>query len=174
IDRNTLMVCSGLAKDYFTWHPEKLHLHLPVTYPRKHADGSTQCYTIRQDEAFGHVAREPIIQHLIPWFTAVEKAKQSLETNRDPKKIPRPEIPDSLLEKIHLYAAMLHLEVPRFIQRPLIEALTQQLYRTPLRNCHLTVIERCIARFHSQSTQVLDPVLCLFFGTYAHRTPEDR
>jgi hypothetical protein len=84
------------------------------------------------------------------------------------------DIPEELLNKIHLYNAMLQLGLPSFIQRPLIDKLVDQMYRTNLNACELEILEITVGRFYSQGVPVLDPVLCHFVGTYPLRMLQDR
>jgi len=84
------------------------------------------------------------------------------------------EIPEDLLEKIHLYNAMLQLGLPSFVQRPLIDELVAQMYRTRLDDCHLEALEMTVGRFYSRGVAVLDPVLGHLIGTYSFRSAQDR
>ncbi|KAF1935645.1 hypothetical protein EJ02DRAFT_428249 [Clathrospora elynae] len=76
------------------------------------------------------------------------------------------EIPADLLEKIHLYNAMLQLGLPKFVQLPLIDTLVLQMYKTNLSACHLDTLEITIGRFYSRGVAILDPVLNHLIGTY--------
>lgn len=83
-------------------------------------------------------------------------------------------IPETLVEKIHLYNAMLQLGLPKFVQQPLVDALILHMYKTDLKLCHLDLLEMTLGRFYSRGVAVLDPVLCHLIGTYAFRTIDDR
>jgi hypothetical protein len=83
-------------------------------------------------------------------------------------------IPERLVDKIHLYNAMLQLGLPKFVQLPLIDVLVLQMYRTKLEACELDALEHTIGRFYSRGVAVLDPVLNHFIGTYSFRSLGDR
>ncbi|KAH8639761.1 hypothetical protein IG631_07531 [Alternaria alternata] len=83
-------------------------------------------------------------------------------------------IPELLVDKIHLYNAMLQLGLPKFVQLPLIDVLVLQMYRTKLEACELDALEHTIGRFYSRGVAVLDPVLNHFIGTYSFRSLGDR
>jgi hypothetical protein len=109
------------------------------------------------------------------WYSILFTSKiMGLSGKRPVSGIPSVEIPEDLLEKIHLYNCMLQLGLPSFIQRPLINALVSEIYRTPLQECQLEVLEMTVARFLSLGVAVLDPVLSHLVGTYAFRSIEDR
>jgi hypothetical protein len=83
-------------------------------------------------------------------------------------------IPEALVDKIHLYNAMLQLGLPKFVQLPLIDALVLQMDQTRLSACQLDTLEHTIGRFYSRGIAVLDPVLNHFIGTYSSRSLDDR
>jgi hypothetical protein len=84
------------------------------------------------------------------------------------------DIPTDLLEKIHLYNAMLQLGLPKFVQLPLIDAIVLEMYERKLSQCELDTLEITVGRFYSRGIAVLDPVLNHLIGTYAFRTQDDR
>ncbi|KAH9873285.1 hypothetical protein J1614_005683 [Plenodomus biglobosus] len=146
------------------------------------------------DAQMAYIRSDEIKSHIVPWLKRVEKlgkhqnkgkGRVSLNAgncrdkedelmdplNPDGLHIP---IPDAILDKIHLYNAMLQLGLPKFVQRPLIDALILQMYKTPLNRCHLATLEMTVGRFNSRSIAILDPVLCHFVGTYPFRRLADR
>lgn len=106
------------------------------------------------------------------WRTAENKQHRELLAN--PGGPIAMDIPTPLLDKIHLYNVMLQLGLPRFIQRPLVEALISQLNRTRLSACHLDTLEITVGRFYSRGLAILDPVINHVIGTYYLRTLDDR
>ncbi|KAF2798748.1 hypothetical protein K505DRAFT_224273, partial [Melanomma pulvis-pyrius CBS 109.77] len=176
-----LMRCSSHAEEYFTFKPGSAELELPAWLPRTHRTGAElkknrKCY-FRKDWAMSYLPSDPIEQGIIPWLKDVEawddeneKANGHMSKRKD---IPRPIIPNTLAEKIHLYNAMLHLGVPKFIQAPLTEALVKEMYQKKLNECELELLEITIGRFHSHTVAVLDPVLNHFIGNYGSRHKED-
>jgi hypothetical protein len=76
------------------------------------------------------------------------------------------DIHEDLVNKIHLYNAMLQLGIPSVVRRLLIHRLVDQMYRKNLNACELETLEMTVGRFHSQGVPVLDPVLCYFVSTY--------
>tara|TARA_R110002003_G_scaffold103_9_gene8174 strand:+ start:5245 stop:6606 length:1362 start_codon:yes stop_codon:yes gene_type:complete len=202
VDRRTLMACSSLAEDLFTYQPEQTELHLPVCYPRKHAQqirwtdfveayesnrsaegiAAGKKYFRQTDDQMAYIRGDEISTYIVPWLIAMEKHvsgnKDTLSTKRHTKEskelLPSINIPNSLLEKIHLYNVMLQLGIASFFQRCLIDALVLQMYRSELMQCHLDTLEMTVCRFYSRGLPVLDPVLCHFIGTYAFRSLSDR
>ncbi|KAF5852162.1 hypothetical protein GGP41_000888 [Bipolaris sorokiniana] len=188
--RETLILCSSFAKDYFTYNPSDDKLKLPVCYPL--VKGSDQ-----DDEQLAYIRADEIEAYIIPWLDKVkvymssQKSKDTTDDNQ-PKRsnqttnqkmkayLTNPngpiamEIPPSLLEKIHLYNCMLQLGLPKFIQSPLINALILQLYKTKLSACHLDAIEITICRLYSRGIAILDPVINHLVGTYSLRSLSDR
>ena len=83
-------------------------------------------------------------------------------------------IPEQILDKIHLYNAMLQLGLPRFVKLPLVNALVLQMYQTKRSPCHLDTQEITIGRFHARGLAILDPVINALVGTYALQALDDR
>jgi hypothetical protein len=194
VDRATLMKCSTYADEYFRYHPDEVELHLPVCYPRIHRGGQ---YQYRDDDQMAYIRPEEIENYIVPWLNEMESHLKTIRGSKGKEKerpvvpyrkgddgnipgynpvsgIPKVKIPEDLLEKIHLYNCMLQLGLPSFIQRPLIDALVSEIYRMPLQDCHLEVLEMTVARFYSLGIAVLDPVLSHLVGTYAFRSVQDR
>ncbi|KAF2477078.1 uncharacterized protein BDR25DRAFT_309384 [Lindgomyces ingoldianus] len=167
----TLMRFSGLANEYFTFNPKEGVLPLPVRYPRQHIMGEVlPGYRDEKHYSNPHMAyihRKTVAERIIPWFLEAAKVKP-------PKKPKHFDIPDNLMDKIHLYNAMLQLGMDQWLIRPLTQALCEQMFQTDLVNCHLDVLEATICRLYSQGLPILDPVVNHLIGTYALRTPEDR
>lgn len=197
LDRRTLMKCSALADEYFRFNPKANTLFLPVSYPRQHLNSMYygtrgmneynaaypkpiepgKKYKYQYDEHRAHIRAREIECYIIPWIREMEKVvnnKEEKNQNIEPKKLPKIERPKDLLEKIHLYNAMLQLGLPDFIQKPLIDALIQQMRQTKLQDCHLSTLEITICRFHSLGIPILDPVLSHFIGTFSERELSDR
>lgn len=194
LDRRTLMKCSSTAYDFFTFEPEAKELHLPVCYPRKHMDlgfekqtekyaeiqvnweghiNTTDLAYINQpDDQLAWIRHDEITNYLIPWLTTMEEALKKKE--QPLHEYPKFDIPPTMLEKIHLYNVMLQMGIPRFFQQPLIDDLILQMYKTNLKQCHLSTLELTVGRFYSRGIAILDPVMNHFIGTYAFRSPEDR
>jgi hypothetical protein len=184
LDRRTLMKCSSLADEYFTSNPGKIQLKIPVLYPRHHSAGK---YRTIYDDQMAHVREAEITAYIIPWLRKMEKLLKTKEeslkkTKSDPKKpvtiplseLPTIGIPESLLEKIHLYNVMLQLGISSHFQRPLVDALVLQMYQTNLSNCHLDTLEMTVCRFYSRGMAILDPVINHLIGTYFLRSAADR
>jgi hypothetical protein len=196
VDRATLMKCSTYTDEYFRYHPDEVELHLPICYPRVHSCGQ---YQHRDDDQMAYIRGDEIENYIVPWLHEMKSHLQTIRGSKGKEKerpivkyrkdedgnisgynpvfdfeVPAVKIPKDLLEKIHLYNCMLQLGLPSFIQRPLIDALVAEIYRTPLQECHLEVLEMIVARFYSLGVAVLDPVLSHLVGTYAFRSIEDR
>jgi hypothetical protein len=88
--------------------------------------------------------------------------------------LPKPDTPESLEDKIHLYNAMLHLGIIKFFTNPLVEQLCADIYSARLADCELETLEHTVARFHSRGVSILDPVLSCFAGAYGLRSGNDR
>jgi hypothetical protein len=150
-------------------------------------------YEYRSDNQVAHIRADEIIDYIVPWLRKMERAFQAAEDER--KSSPTPEeteddpaqnvqyripketkmdIPPELVNKIHLYNAMLQLGLPTFVQKPVVDSLVAHMYRTNLNACELETLEMTVGRFYSQGVPVLDPVLCHFVGTYPLRTLQDR
>jgi hypothetical protein len=222
VNRRTLMLCSSLAHEYFTYNPGAHDLHLPVCYPRIHVAG--QGNKLREvfesdwgdlvlvhdkrllrvsDEQMAYLRSHEMKMYIVPWLAKVqeqieraEKRNVKMKGGAEPEagkpvgKIAEEkkpsnylvkgdgpiamEFPADLLEKIHLYNAMLQLGLPKFVQLPLIDALVLEMYQTNLTACHLAHLEMTVGRFYSRGVAVLDPVLNHLVGTYSFRTLEDR
>jgi hypothetical protein len=173
LDRSTLMRLSSFADDFFTYSPDAVELHLPVCYPDIHvstrSDPERGGMQKKDDEQLAYIRLQEIEQHIVPWLQAMEGVvEESL------RKTPQIEVPDDLLEKIHLYNAMLQLGIAKRFQQPLIDALVLQMYKTNLKDCHLDTLEMTVGRFYSRGIAVLDPVLNHFIGTYSLRSEADR
>jgi hypothetical protein len=184
LDRRTLMRCSSLADGYFTSNPGEIELKIPIIYPRHHIAGK---YHPIYDDQMAHVREGEITAYIIPWLRKMErllKTKEECLKKRkgDPKKpvtiplseLPAVGIPESLLEKIHLYNVMLQFGISSHFQRPLVDALILQMYQTNLSNCHLDTLEMTVCRFYSRGMAILDPVINHLIGTYFLRTATDR
>jgi hypothetical protein len=160
-----LMKCSTYADKYFRYHPDEVDLHLPVCYSRIHGGGQ---YQHRDDDQMAYIREDEIENYTVPWLQKMENLEKvsrskgeererpvepyrkddgNISGNNPVSGIPSVEIPEDLLEKIHLYNCMLQLGLPSFIQRPLINALVSEIYRTPLQECQLEVLEMTVARF---------------------------
>jgi len=194
LDRKTLMMCSSYANDFFTYKPNATILELPVCYPRLHITGYTSLEEVNQFEAefrdrifpddieakktyrgqldnqMAYIRADELRAYIIPWLKKMEEASET----KDISLLPLVVIPDSLLEKIHLYNAMLQLGIPSHFQKDLIDALILQMYQTDLNRCHLDTLEMTVARFYARGVAILDPVLNHFIGTYSLRSAEDR
>ncbi|RMZ66464.1 hypothetical protein GMOD_00001800 [Pyrenophora seminiperda CCB06] len=178
VDRTTLRFLSTTADDHFRLNPKDDELLLPVRYPYKHRRIATEVQDVQYDSQMAYIRGKEIIEIIIPWLNQAEKTvKKALASKATPSptpKIPHIQVPDDLLGKIHLYNAMVQLGIPKFIQKPLIDALVLQMYQLPLKECHLDALEMTIGRLNARTVSVLDPVLNHFTGTYALRTPRDR
>ncbi|KAF2249434.1 hypothetical protein BU26DRAFT_519500 [Trematosphaeria pertusa] len=170
VHKATLMKCSGYAQEYFMRKPDSKELSLPIRFPRRHDYGSKKYYE-KYETQMAYITPAPLEDSIIPWL---EKVEEYLAEDRHKGEIPKPNIPDSLLDKIYLYGAMLQLSVPRFIQEPLIEALCKEMYKRPLKRCHLEALELSVARLHAYTVPTLDPVLNHVVGTYGLRSRADR
>ncbi|KAG9190809.1 hypothetical protein G6011_08897 [Alternaria panax] len=203
VDRNTLRTCSTFAHEYFTYNPEENELHLPVCYPRQHhagrghepiaafdntfntrRNGKRLAYPIDHQMAF--IRPKEIEEYIVPWLKRVQrqfkgegkrtgemtKLARYLVSRSDPPIAM--ELPDALVDKLHLYNAMIQLGLPKFVQLPLVDKLVLQMYQTSLHACHLDTLEHTIGRFYSKGVAVLDPVLNHFIGTYSSRSLRDR
>jgi hypothetical protein len=174
-DKSMLMKCSSLAEEFFTLHPDKDELHLPVQYPRKHdhdmGESEYNGYTMRWDYNMAYMDPSPIKDIIGPWLWLMEANPPNGENGKYAKfaDIPQPVIPGTLDGMIHAYNAMLQLGVPKFFQKPLIEALCKQMHQTKLLQCHLDLLEITIGRFHGGTVPIVDPVLNHFVGTFAFR-----
>jgi hypothetical protein len=177
-DKSMLMKCSSLADEFFTLNPDKDELHLPVQYPRRHEHGmenpEDNGYTIRWDYNMAYMDPSPIKTVIVPWLWLMEDNPPNGENGKYAKfaDIPKPEIPGTLDGMIHAYNAMLQLGVPKFFQKPLIEALCKQMHQAKLSQCHLDLLEITIGRFHGYTVPILDPILNHLIGTYAFRAFE--
>jgi hypothetical protein len=125
---------------------------------------------IREDESLAHI---------VPWLERMEDVVRDKEDrpsvkDKDPRDLPQIDIPAELERKIHLYNVMLQLGIPKFFQKPLIDALVLQMYQTNLGQCHLDTLEMTIGRFYARGVAVLDPVLSHFIVTYAFRSIVNR
>ncbi|EOA90067.1 uncharacterized protein SETTUDRAFT_102576 [Exserohilum turcica Et28A] len=172
--RETLILCSSTARDHFTYNPGDDQLHLPVVYPRAHRQPPKEL-----DDQMAFIRAKEIEEYVLPWLDKVKKwrtaeNKQHRELLANPGGPIAMDIPTPLLDKIHLYNVMLQLGLPRFIQRPLVEALISQLNRTRLSACHLDTLEITVGRFYSRGLAILDPVINHVIGTYYLRTLDDR
>ncbi|USP78484.1 uncharacterized protein yc1106_05758 [Curvularia clavata] len=188
--RETLILCSSTARDYFLYNPGKNELHLPITYPRVHEKAQS-------DDQMAYIRADEIEKYILPWVDKVKAhmndqehrnnsgdgkpaAFNKVQNKEMRENLTRPggamaiEIPNDLLEKIHLYNAMLQLGLPKFVQLPLIDALVSQMSETKLSECHLDTLEITIGRFYSRGVAILDPIVNHFIGTYAHRPLDDR
>jgi hypothetical protein len=169
LDRRTLMRCSSLADDHFTFEPRATELHLPVTYPRHHLNRQ---YYDRKDDQMAYVREEEITAYIIPWLNEMESKLDNPAIELE--DLPQIGYPDLLLGKIHLYNVMLQLGIASRFQRPLVDALILQIYQTNLNECHLDTLEMTVCRFYSRGVAILDPVINHFIGTYSRRTTADR
>ncbi|CAN9380829.1 unnamed protein product [Alternaria alternata] len=148
------------------------------------------------DRQMAFIRPKEIEEYIVPWVKRMQekfdKAKashsepsrgsttpfkrtrlaDSLVSRSDPPVVM--DIPEPLVDKIHLYNAMLQLGLPKFVQLPLIDVLVLQMYRTKLEACELDTLEHTIGRFYSRGVAVLDPVLNHFIGTYSFRSLGDR
>jgi len=200
VNRRALIAGSSLAEEHFRYNPESTVLHLPVEWPRKHNAGSVCGYIKMENAQMAYIRSNEIKSLLVPWLsrllillqmgdkknndaesgalpaTLAQRRTLTRATLMDPAKeyTLHIEPPETLLDKIHLYNAMLQLGLPKFVQQPLVDALVLQMYQKPLQHCHLDVLEITIGRFHSRGMAVLDPVICHFIGTYAFRSLQDR
>ncbi|KAF2125902.1 hypothetical protein P153DRAFT_389349 [Dothidotthia symphoricarpi CBS 119687] len=197
LDRRTLMRCSTTADEFFRYNPTATQLCLPVRYPRLHLhsvyhgkkglseftrDYPEQIepgkkYVHQYDSQVSFLRADEITAYVIPWLRAMQKVldnKIDKNINIRPENLPIITPPDSLLEKIHLYNASLHLGLPSFVQKPLTTALIAQMHKTKLRACHLETLEITIARFYARGIPALDPVLAAFIAAYAARPASDR
>jgi hypothetical protein len=183
------MRCSSLADDFFRYNSDKDELHLPVTYPRIH-EATTKWteyaswytglplpfpglkYRERVDKHMAYIRPDEIRNYIVPWLREMETYLGAPEDKKP--NVTRVDIPKDLLDKIHLYNAVLQLGLPSSIQQPLIDALVAQMYKTNLDACHLEALEITVCRFYSVGVPVLDPVLSHFVGTYSFRTLRDR
>lgn len=87
IDRRTLMSCSSLAEEYFTFEPDAIELHLPVCYPRKHASGvpwedvvndpakliEEKKYFPGKDNKMAYIRMEELRTYIVPWLKLMER-----------------------------------------------------------------------------------------------------
>ncbi|KAJ4361804.1 hypothetical protein N0V83_010745 [Neocucurbitaria cava] len=146
----------------------------------------------KYQKSFNHqmayIRRREIEEYIIPWLSKMEGIVRDLEeiekdghVKGKPNErsitraqLPEIEVPTALLEKIHLYNAMLQFGLPKFSQQRLIDALILQMSRMRLSDCHLEVLENTVGRFHGRAMAILDPVINHFVGTYAFRTLDDR
>jgi hypothetical protein len=191
IPRETLMICSTVARDFFETHPTETELHLPIKYPRRnHRFEIEEIYIYqyfeRNDPYMAHINPAQIRKFIIPWIFKVDKARRSTRTHKtsngkslphlQESDIPKLEIPTSLLDKIHLYNAAQQLGLPRFAQLDLTRALCKQLHSTRLTACELELqtLEMTVARFYSEGIAVLDPVISCLVGSYGLRDQADR
>jgi hypothetical protein len=198
LDRKTLMMCSSLAEEFFTFCPTEEVLYLPVSYPRRHVHGldyetffkywagriapgaadQKKKYGTSREHHMAFIRQDEIRRYIVPWlkkmedFVARQASKDAPKVSAD--QLHRIEIPVDLLEMIHLYNAMLQLGIATHFQRPLIDALVLKMYQTNLQRCHLDTLEMTVCRFYSKGIPILDPVLNHFIGTYAFRSAEDR
>lgn len=172
LDRRTLMRLSSFADDFFTYSPDAVELHLPVCYPNIHVslmNDPNGGMKHQKDDQLAYIRLQEIEQYIVPWLQAMEGVvEESL------RKTPKIEVPEDLLEKIHLYNAMLQLGIAKRFQQPLVDALVLQMYKTNLKDCHLDTLEMTVGRFYSRGIAVLDPVLNHFIGTYSLRSEADR
>jgi hypothetical protein len=190
IDRRTLMTCSSLAEEYFTFEPDATELHLPACYPRKHHTGwgekqpqfleyykdSTilvpeKRYTEGEDNQMAYIRMAEIRKYIVPWLKKMEHLMENGCPEEGPHQI---KIPSNLEEKIHLYNAMLQLGIASHFQKLLIHGLLEQMYQTDLQQCHLDVLEMTVGRFHARGVPILDPILNHLVGTYSLRAARDR
>jgi hypothetical protein len=210
IRKSTLMKCSSLAKELFTFEPDSRELELPIWWPRKHIHGeqipSNRGYIIRHNCYLSWIDYNTVDTVIVPWLRNVEgwedelvnlasshAAAEKKRIDRDaaeraagkdygdaegsearpyiPRKetIPVPIVPSDLAGKINLYNVMLHLGVPKFIQKDTIEALVKQMHQRKLQDCELELVDITIGRFQSLSVGVLDPVINHLVGTYGFR-----
>ena len=148
------------------------------------------------DRQMAFIRREEIENYVIPWLKRMQEkfGKAEASHSEPPRGSTTPlkrtrlaqslvswsdqsvvmGIPERLVDKIHLYNAMLQLGLPKFVQLPLIDVLVLQMYRTKLEACELDALEHTIGRFYSRGVAVLDPVLNHFIGTYSFRSLGDR
>ncbi|KAH9861249.1 hypothetical protein IAQ61_010986 [Plenodomus lingam] len=146
------------------------------------------------DPQMAYIRSDEIKSHIVPWLkklaNLMKRRNEGKETKIAGRRTTRETedafmnplnannlhmpIPDNILDKIHLYNAMLQLGLPKFVQRPLIDALILQMYKTPLNRCHLETLEITVGRFNSRGIAILDPVICHFIGTYPFRRMADR
>jgi hypothetical protein len=186
LDRMTLMGCSSLADEYFTFNPGKTELRLPVDYPRWHLDyknryASADKYEIAgekfdpeiKDGQMAYIREREIAEYIIPWLKEMERVLGK-KTKTPIDKLPAIELPEHLLEMIHLYNAMLQLGIASHFQRQLVDELILRMYQTNLSHCHLDTLEMTVCRFYSRGIAILDPVINHFVGTYFLRSAADR
>jgi hypothetical protein len=190
IDRRTLMTCSSLAEEYFTFEPDATELHLPTCYPRKHHAGyegrqaqfltdykdSTilvpgKRYTEGHDNQMAYIRMEEIREYIVPWLKDMEHL---MKHGRPKEGLHQIKVPVKLEEKIHLYNVMLQLGIASHFQKPLIDGLVEQMYQNDLQQCHLDALEMTVGRFHARGVPILDPVLNHLVGTYPLRPARDR
>ncbi|KAF1999781.1 hypothetical protein P154DRAFT_389231, partial [Amniculicola lignicola CBS 123094] len=182
IDKRVLIDCSTHARDYFELFPESNEVEVPVKDHREHDRIGHQ---YNKDYIYDHPAapihREPIENQIIPWMNEVAKLPKYQDgvskagpSNGEASPVPSLTIPDGLDDKIKLYNAAIQLGLPKFIIRPLTQALVLQMHQTRLENINLELIETTLGRLNGRAVDILDPVINHFVGTYALRCPEDR
>lgn len=143
-------------------------------------DRRNQKITVSQsDDQVAYIHEDEIRDYIVPWLEKMKRVVRDKEHNpsikdKDPRDLPQIDIPEELERKIHLYNVMLLLSIPRFFQRPLIDALVLEMYQTNLRQCHLDTLEMTVGRFYARGVLVLNPVLSHFVGTDAFRSIVDR
>jgi hypothetical protein len=189
LDIRTLMRCSSLADEFFTFKPGETVVTLPVCYPRYHRAGAYATVNEIHDIQMAYIREDEITAYIIPWLKEMEsifqknlervKKKTKNGVPNEPEIIPLTQlasigIPELLLEKIHLYNAMLQLGIATHFQRPLVDALILQMYQTNLQDCHLDTLEMTVCRFYSRGMAILDPVINHFVGTYSLRSATER
>jgi hypothetical protein len=198
LDRRTLMKCCSLADEFFTFNPDKTILYLPVEYPRRLMENvpwdgfsedtkrfpemvhdpvdiaAKRKYFRQADDQMAFIRDKEIKNYIVPWITQMERVVEKLPEMEPMNKLPLIQIPENLLEKIHLYNAMLQLGIASFFQRPLIDALILQMYQMNLEECHLDTLEMTVCRFYSRGVAILDPVINHLIGTYPLRSVADR
>jgi len=174
-------------------YPEKHRYWGPELTLAEQKEGILK-YVQRDDNDMAHIRPAEIRDYIVPWLQKMEKFFGSEKSGKRKAKspdnkpdqdddtnghypvgdIPKVELPDALVEQIHLYNVMLQLGLPRFVQQPLIDVLVAGMYQRNLKDCELETLEMTVGRFYSEGVAVLDPVLCHFIGTYPLRTLADR
>lgn len=179
LDLRTLAACSSSAEDWFAYAGDIMPL--PLEYPRRRDHDTKQYYGIGIPRAY--IRAHEIVRYVILWLNRMEGVVYDVHNTATrrvfqenlfgEKDTPQIAIPDDLLEKIHLYNAMLQLGIAFYFQRDLIDALVNQMQATDLKNCHLDTLEMTIGRFYSSGIPALDPVPNHLIGEYAFRTNKD-
>ncbi|KAF2875644.1 hypothetical protein BDV95DRAFT_562320 [Massariosphaeria phaeospora] len=173
VHKKTLMKCSSLAHEFFSFDPLAKELHLPVKRARRHV-ANTKTYYDHHHPQMALIRSKPIERYIIPWIDRMRRREEAYEKDKQKTKLPEIALPRRLFSKIHLYNAMVQLDMPKFAQKNLISALCTEMYEKDLSQCELDALEITIGRFNSNAVGILDPVLNFFVGTYALRTLSDR